>query len=184
MRAHLYRAALVAALALSASACSSSSKEESRIDSTRREMTNAAASPLRDVGIIRPDVPDLIGQLDYPYYTASLAGGCPAILYEIGRLDQVLGTESYQPGEESSLTDRAADEASSAAVGAVEDAVNIIPFRSVVRRASGAQQAQREAERAVRMGAMRRTFLRGYGAALGCRGIIPDPPPPPEPEED
>ena len=184
MKAHLLRAAALAAFALSVGACASSkSDEDGRVDTTRREMTSAAAAPLRDVNIIRPDVPDVIQEIHYPYYTTMLGGGCPSILYEIGRLDQVLGRESYQPGEDPTLTDRAADEVSNVAVDAVEDAVNIIPFRSVVRRATGAQRAQRDAERAIRLGQMRRTFLRGYGAALGCRGVLPDPPPPP-PIED
>ena len=38
-------------------------------------------------------------------------------------------------------------------------------------------QAEREALRAVANGQQRRTFLRGYGASLGCPSIIPPPPP-------
>ena len=53
----------------------------------------------------------------------------------------------------------------------------VMPFRGWVRQASGANRAEREAIQAFEMGQMRRSFLRGYGASLGCRGIIPQPPP-------
>ena len=55
-------------------------------------------------------------------------------------------------------------------------AQDLIPFRSWVRRLSGATEADREALRAVANGQQRRTFLRGYGASLGCPDIIPAPP--------
>jgi hypothetical protein len=31
------------------------------------------------------------------------------------------------------------------------------------------------------MGQMRRAFLRGYGAAIGCANVVPAPPPAPAP---
>lgn len=146
---------------------------------------NAAATPLRDVGIIRPDVPDLIRRMNYPYAQDTLAQGCPAVAYEIGRLDAVLGEESYQPGAERNLSARVGDAAGDYAVGAVAGAAaDVVPYRSWVRRISGASRAERRAAAAYAMGEQRRTFLRGYGAALGCPAIIPDPPPPPGPDED
>lgn len=174
---------VVGLAALTAASCASSGRgeDESRIDATRRGMTDAAATPLRDVGLIRPEIPLVLRRLDYPYASTTLLGGCPAVQYEIGQLDAVLGTESYQPGEDESLSTRGMDAAQNAAVGAVRDsASDVIPFRSWVRRISGATRAEREALRAVELGQMRRSFLRGYGAALGCRGIVPAPPPPEE----
>jgi hypothetical protein len=46
-----------------------------------------------------------------------------------------------------------------------------------VRRISGASRAERDALRAFSNGQQRRTFLRGYGASLGCPNMIPPPPP-------
>ena len=174
---------VVGLTALTVTACASGGRreEESRIDATRRGMTDAAATPLRDVGLIRPEIPLVLRRLEYPYASTTLLGGCPAVQYEIGQLDAVLGSESYQPGEDESLGERGMDAAQNAAVGAVRDSAgDVIPFRSWVRRLSGATRAEREAQRAVELGQMRRSFLRGYGAALGCRGIVPAPPPPEE----
>lgn len=179
MQAHQSKAlaTLMIAAALGACASRGDGEDNGRMDATRRGMTDAAATPLRDVGIIRPDVPDLIESLRYPYNITALSGGCPAIQYEIGQLDAVLGAESYQPGEETTLSDRAGSAASDAAVDAVRDTVDFIPFRGWVRRASGAARAEAEAARAVELGHTRRAFLRGYGSALGCRGVAPAPPP-------
>lgn len=152
--------------------------DTSLTDRTRRGLANAATTPLRDVGLIRPDIPEVLEGLNYPYSTLSLAGGCPNILYEIGQLDAVLGEESYQPRDRRSLTSRGADAASDAAVDAAGDmAGDMVPFRGWVRRLSGASRAERDYAQAIEMGQMRRAFLRGYGASLGCRAVVPAPPP-------
>ena len=149
-----------------------------RVDDTRRGMASAATSPLRDVGLIRPEIPDLLRTLDYPYSTASLAPGCSAVAYQIGQLDALLGPESFQPGPDRNIWDRGGDFAEDQAVEAMQDtAQDLIPFRSWVRRISGASAAERAALRAFANGQQRRTFLRGYGASLGCPNIVPAPPP-------
>ena len=92
----------------------------------------------------------------------------------------MLGPESYQPGPNRNIWDRSGDFLEEQTIQAAEGtASDLIPFRSWVRRISGASAAEREALRAVANGQQRRTFLRGYGASLGCAGIIPPPPPQP-----
>ena len=150
-----------------------------RTDDTRRGISDAARSPLRDVGLLRQDIPPLLRQLTYPYNTANLAPGCSAVAYEIAQLDSILGPESFQPGPDRNIWDRGGDFAESQAIDAMQDTANdLIPFRSWVRRLSGANRAEREALRAFANGQQRRTFLRGYGASLGCTNIVPAPPPP------
>jgi hypothetical protein len=151
---------------------------DDRMDRTRRGIASAAASPLRDVGIIRPQIPFVLEDIKYPYFSNTLAGGCPNVLYEIGQLDAVLGPEDYQPEGRRELRDRGLDAASDAAVNAAEDtAGDVVPFRGWVRRLSGASRAEREFAQAIEMGQMRRAFLRGFGASLGCRYVLPAPPP-------
>lgn len=159
-------------LALVVAACSSG-----RTADTRRGVSGAAYIPFRDVGLIRPEIPLLLRNLDYPYATAAL-GDCAAVTREIGQLDAVLGPESYQPGPNRNIWDRSGDFAEDQVIDAAEStAQDLIPFRSWVRRISGASRAERDALRAVANGQQRRTFLRGYGASLGCPGMIPPPPP-------
>lgn len=149
-----------------------------RADDTRRGISDAARSPLRDVGLIRQQIPPLLQSLTYPYSTASLAPGCAAVAYEIAQLDSVLGPESFQPGPDRNIWDRGGEFAEDQVIDAAQDTANdLIPFRSWVRRLSGANRAEREALRAFANGQQRRTFLRGYGASLGCANIVPAPPP-------
>ena len=161
----------LAAIALLA-ACSTG-----RTADTRRGVSDAAISPLRDVNLIRPEIPPVLRNLQYPYATATL-GGCTDVAREIGQLDAVLGPESYQPGPNRNIWDRGGDFVEEQAIEAAQDtAQDLIPFRSWVRRLSGATRAERDALRAVANGQQRRTFLRGYGASLGCPAVIPPPPP-------
>lgn len=174
--------AAAAMIAVAATGCAHRGEGDSQRRDAGNPVMNAAATPLRDVGLIRPDVPEILQGITYPYSTNTLASGCPAILYEIGRLDAVLGEETFQPGEERSLVGRGMDAAGNAGVNAVAGAAaDIIPYRGWVRRLSGASRAEREAGEAYDRGDQRRTFLRGYGAALGCPSVVPAPPPPPRP---
>jgi hypothetical protein len=164
---------LVIAAGLALGSCSSG-----RTADTRRGVSGAAAIPLRDVGLIRPEIPLLLRNLAYPYSTATLNEGCPAVTREIGQLDAVLGPESYQPGPNRNAWDRSGDFVEEQTIVAAEStAQDLIPFRSWVRRISGASRAERDALRAVANGQQRRTFLRGYGASIGCPNMIPPPPP-------
>lgn len=164
--------AVAIAAALSLAACSTG-----RTADTRRGVVGATTIPFRDVGLIRPQIPLVLRNLEYPYSTAGLTD-CDAVLRQINQLDAALGPESYQPGPDRNIWDRSGDFVEEQAIQAAEDSVeDLIPFRSWVRRISGANRAERDAIRAVANGQQRRTFLRGYGASLGCPNIIPPPPP-------
>ncbi|MGE0044245.1 MAG: hypothetical protein AB7J28_10425 [Hyphomonadaceae bacterium] len=181
-RTPLRLAALGLAASLALAGCASGDRanndDDTRMDRTRRGIAGAATMPLRDVGLIRPDIPEILENLRYPYSVANLAGGCPNVQYEIGQLDAVLGSESYQPAGQRSRTDQGLDAASNATVNAAEGlAGDVVPFRGWVRRLSGAQRAERRYAQAIEMGQMRRAFLRGYGSSLGCRAVVPAPPP-------
>jgi hypothetical protein len=159
-------------LAITVSSCGTG-----RTADTRRGVSDAAYVPFRDVGLIRPEIPLLLRNLQYPYATATLTD-CAAVTREIAALDGVLGPESYQPGPNRNIWDRSGDFVEEQTIQAAQDtAADLIPFRSWVRRISGANRAERDALRAVANGQQRRTFLRGYGASLGCPSMIPPPPP-------
>ena len=189
---HLSRAFPTAAIALLALTAACAHKDDTavspdqaprvdRTDQVRHGVADAATMPLRDVGLIRPDIPASLAGLNYPYESQKLLTGCSQVLYEIGQLDAALGLESYQPGARESLAARGADAAVGGAVGLAHDAAgDVVPFRGWVRRASGAAKADREVAHAIEMGQTRRAFLRGYGVAIGCLGVAPAPPPPPE----
>jgi hypothetical protein len=169
------RTAILIGLILALAACSTG-----RTADTRRGVVDATAQPLRDVNLVRPEIPMVLRGLEYPYTTATLGEGCVEIARQIASLDAVLGPESYQPGPNRNVWDRSGDFIEDQVIDAAQDTVtDFIPFRSWIRRISGASRAERDALRAVANGQQRRTFLRGYGASLGCPAIIPPPPPRP-----
>lgn len=164
--------------ALLSAACSTTAGERERVDDVRRGVVDAAASPFRDIGLVRPEVPATLQGLGYPYSSSGLTVGCDAVLYEIGKLDAILGAESFQPGVERGITSKGLDAIEGAVINAARDAAgDIIPYRGWVRRISGAAKAEKEASRAIIQGQTRRAYLRGYGAALGCLNAVPAPPP-------
>ena len=174
MRAHFWVKLIAAGAVATVAACSTGPTAD-----TRRGVTGAASIPLRDVGLIRPEIPLLLRNLQYPYATVTLNEGCPTVAREIGQLDAVLGPESFQPGPDRNIWDRGGDFAEEQTIEAAQSTIeDLVPFRSWIRRISGANRAERDALRAVANGQQRRVFLRGYGASLGCPGIIPPPPPP------
>jgi hypothetical protein len=176
-------ARIVAAFAIAtlAAACASSGDSRDgggRIDTVREGVVGAASSPFRDIGLVRPDVPQTLQGLGYPYSSQGLYVGCDAVLYEIGKLDAILGDESFQPGAERGIASKGLDAIEGAVINVARDAAgDIIPYRGWVRRISGAAKAEKAAARAIIQGQTRRAYLRGYGAALGCLNAVPAPPP-------
>jgi hypothetical protein len=165
MRAVIFGRVVVAALlAVALAACSSG-----RTADTRRGVGDAAYIPLRDVGLMRPEIPLLLRNLQYPYSTATL-NDCAAVTREIAQLDGVLGPESYQPGPNRNVWDRSGDFVEDQAISAAEStAQDLIPFRSWVRRISGASRAERDALRAVANGQQPLLFPCDCGAILMSR---------------
>src|SRR5262245_39614823 len=94
---------LLAAVAVALTSCATG-----RTADTRRGITDAAYTPLRDVNVIRPEVPLLLRNLQYPYATGSLTS-CAAVLDEIHQFDAVLGPESYAAGPNRNIWDRSGD---------------------------------------------------------------------------
>jgi hypothetical protein len=157
-------------------ACASTVKPAER---GKKNLGSAAAAPFKDLGIIRPEAPKQLADILYPYDPARLENGCAQVVYEIESLDKLLGPESYAPPEKQGLGEQAGKAAGGAAVNAAEGVTTgFIPFRGVVREVSGASKAEQEVNRAIAMGNLRRAYLRGYGQAHKCQGILPIGAPP------
>ena len=77
-------------------------------------LVHAAATPLRDVGLLRPEVPDALKDLRYPYSLTALTAptvpddDCAVVAEAITAMDVLLGEESYQPSADQGLGSRAA----------------------------------------------------------------------------
>lgn len=126
----------------------------------------AATTPLRDLGVEKTEIPELLLQaLTDPYARPPKGYGCAYLIGMIRPLDDVLGTDiDLSPPGDENLVDRgkalgvAADVATSA----------LIPFRGVVRQISGAASHDRLVQSAYVAGSVRRAYLKGLGESRGC----------------
>ncbi|MBY9066974.1 hypothetical protein K1X12_08685 [Hyphomonas sp. WL0036] len=136
---------------------------------TRDGFTNAALSPLEDLNLRRQEIPPALAPLKQPYLSGEPMT-CEDVAARLGELKAVLGPDWDAPTpEERRRTDQIADAASGFALNAVESgATGWIPFRGLVRQATGAASHEKKVARAFTLGAQQRAYLKGYGMALGC----------------
>jgi hypothetical protein len=122
---------------------------------------DVARTPLEDFNISSDDIPVvLVTAAQDPYAAAGLTN-CNAIVGEIAAIDTVLGADFDVP---------AATGQSGISEGQVAKSVvgSFIPFRGLVREVSGANAREREVNRAVTAGMVRRGYLKGLGQERGC----------------
>lgn len=128
---------------------------------------DAVQAPLEDLNLRREDIPAVLHEATAAPYSVAGLGRCSALSAEIARLDDALGPDIDSPsyGEAASVDQQAAG----LALDAVRDtATDFIPFRSWVRRLSGAAQHSRQVQAAIRAGLVRRAFLKGVGMQRNC----------------
>ena len=134
------------------------------------KIVGVVTSPLGDLNLIRSEIPAaLLAAAKGPYLTL-LDKSCDAIANEVRGLDSALGPDLDAPaGVEPDLFDKGSTDLGNAAVGALRRTVDgAIPFRSWIRKFSGAEKHSRDVATAVAAGIVRRSFLKGLGQASGC----------------
>jgi hypothetical protein len=138
---------------------------------TASRMGAAAAAPLTDLNIRKEDIPTVLAKAQENPYLMPVGHSCVAIALEIGELDEALGPDYDAPVEKSeeSFMDKASGVAEDQAVGAVQrTAEGLIPFRSWVRKLSGAEKYAKHVSACVTAGSVRRAFLKGLAASQHC----------------
>lgn len=135
------------------------------------QIIGTVTSPLSDLNLMRAEIsPALMAAVKGPYLPLA-DKSCDAIANEVKALDYALGPDLDAPaGVEPGMLDKGAAELGNAAVGALRRTVDgAIPFRSWIRKFSGAEKHSREVATAVAAGIVRRAFLKGLGQANGCQ---------------
>lgn len=134
------------------------------------QIVGAVTSPLGDLNLMRAEIsPALMAAVKGPYQ-ALVDKSCDAISIEVRALNSALGPDLDAPaGVDPDLFDKGSAELGNAAVGALRRTVDgAIPFRSWIRKFSGAEKHSRDVATAVAAGIVRRSFLKGLGQASGC----------------
>ena len=150
---------------------------------TRDGLPDAAMSPLEDLNLKRDPIPPVLAAIKNPYDVPEDIS-CSEITLMLAELNTALGPDwDAEDPDERLTTEKLADSASEAALDTVaSEASSLIPFRSLVRRATGAYAYQKKYNLAFRVGAQRRAYLKGIGLARGCP--LPARPYPIEPEPE
>ena len=130
-----------------------------------RSVATIAGSPLHDFGIKKTKVsPILVRAAEHPYSTQGLKD-CKAIGAAVVDLNLALGRDI-----DAATDGKKPNEATELSMDAGQDTINsLIPGRFIIRRISGAANAQRKARAVVYAASIRRGFLKGLGAAKGCK---------------
>ena len=163
---------LAAAVLLSVPACSTVAKGGKSAGGLAAKGAVAMAEvPLEDLNLKREKIPKQLKRVERVYPEVP-PDSCFMIAFEIKELNAVLGPDEDDPSDPAqalSMTARAKERAGDVAMDSVRDvAADQIPFRNLVRRASGARRHARKRDEAFERGAARRTYLKGLGDAMGC----------------
>lgn len=156
-----YVSVLIALLLLSACATTK----------TQNRATSAAATPLSDLNLVRDEIPEVLQNALKQPYQPPLDATCSVVVAEVHQLDTVLGADLDAPASDDnpSLLDRGEDMAENTAIGAIQrTAEGLVPFRSWVRKLSGAERHSRKLAAAITAGSIRRAFLKGFAVSHGC----------------
>lgn len=128
----------------------------------RSPVERSLTQPLRDTRIRDERIPEVLQLAESAPYSTHGTGNCSALGREIARLDAALGTDADAEAETPGRGAEVAAAATSAAIGA------LIPGLGLIRVLTGADAQQRRVQAAVQAGTVRRSFLKGLGAARGC----------------
>lgn len=136
--------------------------------SNERQVIGAVQQPFQDIGLLRPDAPQVLKQAAIDLYSLAPDQDCQAMADEVVRLDAVLGPDRDKPAEDSEAGSINAGDIAADTIGGLVG----LPFRGVVRWASGADARDRALANAILGGMLRRAFLKGVMRASQCGGHV------------
>jgi hypothetical protein len=134
-------------------------------EANSQSLGSAMAAPLRDINVVRSEIPDLLTKAEADPY-APPAPGCAPLKAEIDQFDAVLG-DDYDNRKD------VKDEGgmSRPVLGVVASTISdVIPMRGWVRRLTGAERHDQMVLAAIKAGMVRRGYLKGLYNAGTCKG--------------
>jgi hypothetical protein len=129
--------------------------------------------PLYDLSLMRDAPPPLLLEAMAHPFELSGAADCASVTGEIAALDAMLGPDI----DRARADDEERIDAGQILTGVITSAWSL-PYRSIVRRLSGADRRERRLREAILAGMVRRGFLKGWAHRSGCAS--PSPPGPPD----
>lgn len=165
------RTILVATAAALTAACGTGNAVKRGGEKVGEGLGDAVAAPLEDLNLKRDKIPAVLTEARTDPYGLKGLTRCEAIAAQVGRLDEALGPDVAEPKAPDSRTrvEKGADAGADAALGAVRGTTtDFIPFRSWVRRLTGAEKHSRLVRESIDAGMIRRGYLKGVGMRMNC----------------
>jgi hypothetical protein len=128
------------------------------------EMTRTLEQPLRDLGWMREDPPEILKQVEAAPYALGPDWTCERLLVELSDLGVVLGPDLDFPTLDGTPPVVDAEQVMTNAVGGLWS----LPYRGIIRWITGATERDRVLRNAILAGTVRRAFLRGVILAVPC----------------
>jgi len=166
--------AAVLALCLGIDPALAGKQEKAKVPQTSAEantdnLGSAVVAPLRDINVVRSQIPDLLkNAVADPY--APPKTGCAPLKAEIDSLDAVLGDDYDDPKDDNKGANKDGG-MSKPVLGVVASTItDVIPMRGWVRRLTGAERHDQQVREAIKAGFVRRGYLKGLYNAGTCKG--------------
>ena len=139
-------------------------------------LTQVAAQPLNDLNLLSNEIPPVLVAAQKAPYAEPAGHSCTVLLTELRALDAALGPDidaTAIPAADPGLVEQAAGAVGELAVGTVKNTVSsvvdgVVPFRSWVRKLSGAERHSSAVAAAISAGTLRRAYLKGWGQGTEC----------------
>jgi hypothetical protein len=132
---------------------------------------DAAVAPLEDLNVKQVRIPDVLKRAVADPYDVKGLGRCEGIAGEIGRLDAALGPDLDEapPPDKRTRLQKAGAGLKDVGVAEVRDRTrSVLPFRGWIRKLTGAERHQKDVQKAIKAGGIRRGYLKGVGMRMNC----------------
>ena len=170
-----------------------SDENSKKAASGAQNVFDAATGPLEDLNIKQKEIPPLLQALLENPYSMPKPMKCKTIKTEMAQLDELLGAsptsqkrspnsggimnaslDNVEMPTSDEIVDAGADMAHDGIMGFIRSQTNILPFRSIIRAISGADQHEKDVALAFQVGQLRRAYLKGLADnRFGARCLAP-----------
>lgn len=138
---------------------------------------SALTSPLSDFNLLRTEIPEILLIAKRAPYSMPKEVDCAWLEAEIAVLNKCLGpdVDAVRVDEQGNIMDKGSAELGNATVNALRSFTEgFVPFRSWIRRLTGADSHAKEVAAAGISGVIRRAFLKGVAQAKMCPNSLPN----------
>jgi len=170
----MYKPFIIAVLSFSVAACVTDATQINAPKSTQDKLGDAVLAPFNDFNIVQSAIPPILSEAVKNPYQLPADCSCKGLIGQVQLLDTALGPDLDAPiiATKKSDLEEGGDYVQNEAVGSVQRTMEgFIPFRSWIRKLTGAEKRSNDLRTAVAAGVVRRAFLKGMGLVNGC-----DPP--------